>query len=137
MNLAFAVLILIGLVGCWWLVKKFNEPATSEATPSDDTLKKTNAFHAVSIRAPMSACDAAKEMAGRRILASAAPPLPLPECDMNRCGCRFIHHNDRRASEDRRNPFSPAGFAGSTGRYQVERRQGRDRRRASRDEAFF
>ena len=137
MNLAFVVFIAIGLVACWWLVKKLVEPTASTTAADDNPLKKTSPYHAVSIRAPASACVAAKQMGSRRILASAAPQLPLPECDAPHCGCRFVHHADRRSSEDRRNPFSPAGFAGAMQPNQVERRLGRDRRAANRDEAFF
>ena len=51
------------------------------------------------------ACTAAREMEGRRFLSSAAPRLPLPDCDVLDCGCKFAHHPDRRAKQDRRSPF--------------------------------
>ena len=88
----------------------------------------TSKFHAVSIEFEQDACSAAKEMAGRRFLASAPPKLPLAECNADKCRCHFKHHADRRSGSDRRNPFSPGGLSGTTGSYRQERRQGGDRR---------
>jgi hypothetical protein len=28
--------------------------------------------------------------------------LPVPTCDRAKCRCRYIHHEDRRTGEDRR-----------------------------------
>jgi len=85
-------------------------------------------FHAVSLKVTGTACDAAKAMTGRRFLAAAAPKLPLPDCDVLECSCRFVHHKDRRAGKDRRSPFSPAGCGGGTGRFKRDQREGKDRR---------
>lgn len=86
-----------------------------------------SAFHAVSIKVGGKACDAAREMEGRRFLSSAAPKIPLPRCDNSKCTCRFIHHDDRRAGEDRRNPWAPS-LTDQTGSYRQEMRKGADRR---------
>ena len=75
-------------------------------------------------------------MEGRRFLSTAAPLLPLPECEVLDCKCRFVHHKDRRASKDRRSPFGPSGFGGATGKHQQEQRHSTDRR-TSDDEDFF
>ena len=112
-----------------WLVvrrrrqtEKPAEPATSKGTGS-------TAYHAVSIRMDAQhACDAAREMAGRRFLSNAAPRLPLPGCDALECRCRFAHHKDRRSGKDRRSPFAAGGFGGGTGSFQQERRERPDRR---------
>ena len=96
------------------------------------TLKKpdeTSLFHAVSLKYSSSACNAAKAMTGRRFLASAAPRLPLPECDALECRCGFAHHADRRSGEDRRSPYNTGRFIGGTGTLPAERRERRDRRR--------
>ena len=89
---------------------------------------KSSLYHAVSLQYSSNACDAAKAMTGRRFLSSAAPRLPLPECDSLECRCRFAHHSDRRTGKDRRSPFSPARSTDSTGSFKAERRQKKDRR---------
>lgn len=93
-------------------------------------------FHAVSIRFSPNACAAAKSMEGRRFLSSAAPKIPLPECDATECNCRFKHHKDRRARDDRRNAWGQGFGSGSTGQYPKEQRKGGDRRDNSPDEYF-
>jgi hypothetical protein len=72
-------------------------------------------------------------MQGRRFLSSAAPRIPLPDCDVMECKCRFAHHEDRRKGDDRRNPWGQGFGSGSTGTYKNEQRKGRDRRRRSSD----
>jgi hypothetical protein len=95
-------------------------------------------FHAVSIRYGANACDAAREMEGRRFLSSAAPKLPLPECDATECKCRFKHHQDRRSGRERRNFWGGQGFgSGTTGQYPKEQRKGRDRRRNESPDDIF
>ena len=104
-------------------VEQDQEAARSKA--SEDTT-----YHAVSIKFPATACDAAREMSGRRFLANAAPRLPLPGCDAASCECRFTHHKDRRTGRDRRSPFASGGMSGATGRHEQERRGGAGRRRS-------
>jgi hypothetical protein len=99
------------------------------------TLKNTK-FHAVSIRFAPNACAAAKNMEGRRFLSSAAPKIPLPECDATECKCRFKHHQDRRAGDDRRNAWGQGFGSAATGQYPKEQRKGRDRRDNSPEEYF-
>lgn len=41
-------------------------------------------------------CAAVEEIAGYRILADEAPPLPLPACDYDQCKCRYAQYRDRR-----------------------------------------
>ena len=102
-------------------------------TSSDES---DSQYHAVSLRFPSDACNAAREMDGVRILATEAPPIPLPECDAQTCKCRFVHFKDRRAGDDRRNPWAP-GFGGhATGSYEREQRQTSDRRHKSSDDNF-
>jgi len=92
------------------------------------TAVSSTKFHAVSLKFASSACEAARNMDGRRFLSSAAPRIPLPECDAPECKCRFLHHKDRRAGDDRRNPYSPGYSSGATGKHDVEQRKGRERR---------
>ena len=61
------------------------------------------AFRCTSIKAAGNACDAAKEIECKRYLHSEVPSLPLADCDVAKCDCRYTHHDDRRATdEDRR-----------------------------------
>lgn len=125
-TLLFIALILAIL----WLAIRILRGSPKPAVASAPTIAdKSSPYHAVSLQYSSNACDAAKAMTGRRFLSSAAPRLPLPECDALECRCRFAHHADRRTGADRRSPFSPAGPPGGTGTYRVERRQEKDRRK--------
>jgi hypothetical protein len=105
--------------------------AAESRSPRTSTSSKTGAYHAVAITYSESACDAAKAMTGRRFLSSAAPRLPLPDCDALECRCQFSHHDDRRSGQDRRNPFSPGNFGSGTGTYERERRDRHERRKGT------
>ncbi len=120
------VLLIIALAYLFWVRKKARDDAES---PQPREQSKNTSFHAVSIKYSSNACSAAKDMSGRRFLASAAPKLPLPDCDVLECNCRFAHHADRRTGKDRRSPFAPSGLGGGTGSYEHEQRKGGDRRR--------
>ncbi|MCH9693936.1 MAG: hypothetical protein K0U72_05460 [Gammaproteobacteria bacterium] len=115
-----------------WLVLRIRRNKLEIAAESRPTKTSTGgAFHAVAISYSESACDAAKAMTGRRFLSSAAPRLPLPECDALECRCQFTHHDDRRTGQDRRSPFSPGNYGGGTGTYERERRDRKDRRKST------
>ncbi len=45
---------------------------------------------------PKACCKAVEALAGRRLLADEAPQLPLPDCDLATCECRFQQYSDRR-----------------------------------------
>jgi len=73
--------------------------------PAITTLVKArseNRFQAVSIHPGETSCEAARQMASIRFLCAAGPHLPLPECDVATCGCRYTHYSDRRSGQDRR-----------------------------------
>lgn len=113
-----------------WLVMRVLRASPSPAgKPATRITSGTSAYHAVSLQYSNNACDAAKEMTGRRYLSSAAPQLPLPGCDALECRCQFTHHSDRRSGSDRRSPFNPGVAPGGTGTFKVERRQNKDRRK--------
>ena len=136
MNLFTMFLILALLVAIWWLIRKKRE-GTAEDEKSQVRLKSTNSeFHAVSIKYSGRACDGAKDLSGRRFLSTAAPKLPLPDCDVLDCSCRFAHHQDRRAQKDRRSPFGPGGVGGGTGSFDTESRDGSDRRGVDDDDDY-
>ena len=85
-------------------------------------------FHAVSLTFASGACKAAKSMEGRRFLSGTAPRIPLADCDVLECKCRFVHHKDRRKADDRRNPYVQGFGGGDTGNFRSEQRKYGDRR---------
>ncbi len=123
------VALLLSIV--WLVVRIRRNKAETNRPPRPRPLDETTVYHAVSIKYSSNACDAAKEMTGRRFLSSAAPRLPLPDCDSLECRCQFSHHADRRTGKDRRSPFNPGAVPPGTGKYQVERRQQMDRRNSA------
>ena len=112
--------------------KKKTERRTSTTSNADDT-----EFHAVSIKFPPRACDAARELDGKRFLSSDAPHIPLPNCDIVDCQCRFVHFKDRRARVDRRSVFTASGLSATTGKFEQERRHSDERRAEEEDEDYF
>ena len=89
--------------------------------------KPDTQYHAVSLKFSSNACEAAKTMEGKRFLSSAAPRIPLADCDVLECKCRFVHYKDRRQHDDRRAPYRNS-ISGETGSYKKEQRHRGDRR---------
>ncbi len=137
MNLPLAALLVLLLIVAWLFLRRRQAASRVEEKPAARVSARNTAYHAVSIKFSSNACKAAREMEGRRFLSTAAPKLPLPECDVLECSCRFAHHKDRRAGKDRRSPFGPSGFGGATGSHEQEQRAGRDRRHEDDDDEFF
>ena len=129
-------LLLVLLLLIWLFIRRRNTESTDKPKPSQQVSSQNTAYHAVSIKFSSNACQAAKDMEGRRFLSSAAPRLPLPECQVLDCSCRFVHHKDRRAGKDRRSPFAASGYGGGTGKYEKESRQGKDRRHSDDEDLY-
>ncbi len=128
MSLTTAIVIILILAVIFFFVRSKgseSKPRSPAARPVKTTA--SSEFHAVSIRFLSSACSAAKSLDGKRFLSSAAPRIPLAECDVLECKCRFVHYSDRREGDDRRNPYR-AGIAGETGKHPQEKRRGPERR---------
>lgn len=129
--LGLAAVILIG----WLYLRRRSEARKAPEVTAAKTKKvEDTSFHAVSIKFGKNACAAAKGMTGQRFLASEAPSLPLRDCDVATCECRFTHHKDRRSGKDRRSPFGAGSVGGGTGRFDAERRQKSDRRKSHDDD---
>lgn len=135
MNVQTLALVLVLLLLAWLFIRR-RATNKDKSRPKVQTSTKKSAYHAVSIKFTGNACEAAREMEGLRFLSSAAPRLPLPDCDVLDCSCRFAHHQDRRARQDRRSPFGPGGIGGSTGKYTQEQRQGKDRRKSDDEDSI-
>ncbi len=126
--------ILLGialLLSIAWLIIRIRQGKVGETSKKTSKLtQEKKAYHAVSINIEQSGCAAAKAMTGRRFLSSAAPQLPLPECDALECRCIFTHHADRRNNRDRRSPFDTGAHgSNATGSHERERRARQDRRK--------
>lgn len=129
MDVVLSLLIVAVLLGLLLIVRR-QKPAADRRPPPrrPKAGKPDSAFHAVSISYAGNACETAKNMEGRRFLSNAAPRLPLPECDVLECKCRFVHHQDRRKGADRRNPYLHQFGGGETGSHKQEQRKNRERR---------
>lgn len=134
MDLPLLALLAVLLLAIWLFIRVKRGSSEDQSEPGSRSDSGKTAYHAVSIKISGQACAAARDMAGRRFLSTAAPKLPLPDCDVLDCNCRFVHHKDRRSGKDRRSPFAPSGFGGGTGRYEQEQRAGKDRRASSDDD---
>ena len=83
-------------------------------------------YPAVALVAARTCCAEAKALAGSRILATAAPGLPLPNCSMpDQCRCKFQKYSDRRDEDNRRLQFSSERSAWYAG---CQRRKSNGRR---------
>jgi len=137
MNLPLMALLLVLLLAIWLFIRSRQSSESKDEQPVARSSQANNAYHAVSIKFPSGACNAAKDMAGRRFLSATAPKLPLAGCPNLDCSCRFVHHRDRRAGKDRRSPFGPSGLGSGTGSYERELRKGKDRRVSKDDDDLY
>ena len=99
-----------------------------EDRPAIATLVKArseNRFQAVSIHPGETSCEAARQMSSIRFLCKSAPSLPVPECDVATCNCRYTHFSDRRSGTDRRAVYN---WIRERELDAVNRRSGRGRR---------
>jgi len=122
------VLLLAVVAGLLYYRRRQAQQQIESAARERRVASSDSRYHAVSIRFEANACAAAKALAGTRFLATEAPNLPLATCDASSCHCRFVHHQDRRSSKDRRSPFAAGGIPSGTGKFDAERRAGNDRR---------
>jgi hypothetical protein len=76
----------------------FLRMATPEASPApaNGARKASTAHHAVSILPGPRCCDEARGLRGKKFLSREAPQLPLKNCGLANCTCRYEHHQDRR-----------------------------------------
>ena len=98
-------------------------------TPAEESAPSEHEFAAVSIHPGLIACEAVEKLAGTRFLEADAPELPVAGCREQQCQCRYRYHDDRRSSDNRRDPYATMALdANQAG--DRDRRAGRDRRRA-------
>ena len=85
-------------------------------------------WRAVRVAPGLICCDAVSKLDGQVFLSRLSPRLPLDECDVADCRCKYVHLEDRRSGGDRR------AALGELDAYlpfnQDERRRSAGRRRA-------
>lgn len=59
-------------------------------------------WKAVKIKTGLMCCKAAERMRSQVYLTTEAPVFPLEDCKVKSCQCKYIHMNDRREEDDRR-----------------------------------
>ena len=133
MLFSLGALVLLIIIAVAALRRQQRTAKSVASRPSRPLADGSGRFHAVSIRFGASPCRKARRLHGQRFLSEAAPRLPVDGCDSAKCDCRFVHHADRRAGDDRRSPFQ-SGFGGSASRVDQNRRARPDRRVASFDQ---
>lgn len=88
---------------------RVSPPAESRA---HEHVRLSNPWHAVALVPGTHACAAVKALAGKRFLSSESPPtVPLKDCPMATCTCRYRHYNDRRSSVSRSSGELPPSSA--------------------------
>ena len=85
-----------------WIPKVGSRAELPASRGSVQAGQVANAYRAVQVRSGLDSCGAVDAVKSQRFLASAAPMLPLPDCDRVSCGCRYDKFSDRRSGEDRR-----------------------------------
>ncbi len=135
MRILLAILLVAVVIGAWLFLRR-KESGTARPAESRRKLPSSTKFHAVSLKFARDACNAAKALDGRRFLSSAAPRIPLDECDAAECHCRFVHHKDRRSGFDRRSGLVRNFGTGETGKHRKDQRGYRDRRDSEPDDYF-
>ena len=119
-----AVVIFAVLAAVW---QRHTHYKKRQALIDKEARKQLNKLHCVEIRAGLNACESVKLLNDRRLLSDEAPLIPLPDCNIQQCTCRYAHFDDRR-QHDRRNPYGqwtsiPPALTG-------ERRSRNDRRKS-------
>src|SRR5262245_22364794 len=95
-------------------------PRAKEAASSKESKTGKDAWHAVSIVTPTSACEAAAALRNHRFLSKDAPRLPLAGCSSPEgCRCIYRHHADRRGKPRRAKDRGEAPKSGG----EVDRRK--------------
>jgi len=128
---ALITLMLALLVG-WLYVRRRQRLRAALADDPHDSSGDT-AYHSVSIKYAATACRAARALEGRRYLANSAPRIPLPECDVKKCECRFAHYEDRRTARERRTVFTASGHSAASASEGNDERRDKEQRRKDDD----
>lgn len=130
--LAFVVIIaVIVVVGRLMFVRSASASGKRISSKRKTTRQiDSTPYGASSIVVRENACDAVKKIEGLRYLhkTGITPKLPLPECTLTTCTCRYEKYTDRRKKNDRRKASLLDVESGSKNG-KIERRDSGGRRR--------
>jgi hypothetical protein len=101
-----AVVVLMRAKGGDTIKDRSRRNSKTSKTPS----APRNPYRATSIVFDGDSCDVVKAISGKCFLdvEGLAPRLPLPDCNLSTCNCKYARHEDRRESDDDRR--LPAGL---------------------------
>lgn len=88
-----------------WLSRKLSSTSDVQPRLAPGARARDSRYHSVSIRAGDPCCEAARQFGQLRMLVARAPALPLRDCNVATCMCRYAHHSDRRSGIDRRTVY--------------------------------
>ncbi len=101
-----AIFLVLGAVLAVVILMRTKSGHTKKSQPSRNSkanktpLAPRNPHRATSIVFDGNACDAAKSIGGKRFRdverLAPRPQLPLPNCNLSTCNCRYVSHEDRR-----------------------------------------
>ena len=103
--LIFTIAVFAAMAVTFWYLRHPGQGVPKHRRVQQDHVDQ-HPFHAVSIRHDGCACSVVNTVGDRRFLAARVPQLPLPSCDAPSCSCRYVHHDDRRAHDNRRMVYS-------------------------------
>ena len=111
----FIILIVLLVAGGIFLYVQYNiqlNLATGKTSPNkkikrdkSQVLKSSSSktsWKAVKVKTGLMCCEAAEKMRSQVYLSADAPVFPLEDCKVKGCQCRYIHMNDRREEDERR-----------------------------------
>jgi hypothetical protein len=125
------IAVAVAVIASYILLSRFlsREPVTARAGRTSVATGKTDnsstQWRAVKVSPGLICCDAVSEVSEQVFLSRLAPSLPLDECSVGDCRCKYIHLEDRRSGGDRRAalgeleaylPFNQEDRRSSTGR---------------------
>jgi hypothetical protein len=88
-------------ISTWLRRTRFDARVRLSGQPMEHR-RVVNPHHAVGIAPGPVCCKAAAGLKNRRFLSAEAPKIPLADCDSRVCQCRYVHFEDRRQGDDRR-----------------------------------
>ena len=142
MGISTIVFLIIGIVGMAAVVLVLRSHLQSSGQQAASEAKKTssvqnanpppkNPYRAISIVSRENSCAAVKAVGAKRFLVEGGdvPQLPLSDCDVVKCSCKYAHHEDRRDDAgERRAMGSPLKTQLYKQTGEKERREKRGRR---------
>lgn len=135
--LVFVVIAILAL--CIVMRSKTRKPNNTVAKGNKNRASKTasvvprHAYRATSIVFEASACEAVKAVGSKRFLDRDrdVPSLPLSDCTVANCNCKYAHHDDRREyADDRRHPSALQSSLYDSSGKQNRRKKKRGRRKS-------